>query len=163
MRRVVEVNHQVWIEAPVEAVRSQFADLRHHIAANVHPKLKFGVLAQEPGRARFTQEVKLLGVRQKDIFERTIAADGSIRDVSVEGFNKGTTLDFRFIPRPQDGRAGTEVDVTIRLPTPPMLGWLAPLLQRQVRRELVTAADEDKRDIERGYPPPAQGPASPAA
>lgn len=153
-RRTVEVRHQEWIAAAPDTVRAQFADLYHHIEANVHPKLKFHVLAQADGAARFTQEVRLLGLRQKDIFERTIADDGSIHDVSVHGFNKGGTLDFSFRPREREGRAGTEVDIVIRLPAPPLLGWLAPLMAKQVRREVTEAAAQDKRDIESGYPRP---------
>jgi hypothetical protein len=157
MARNVEVKHQVWIQAPLATVQSQFADLRHHIQVNVHPKLRFELLAQEPKRARFTQEVKLLGLKQRDVFERTVAADGSIRDVSIEGFNKGGSLDFSFKPVQQGGRDGTEVDITIRLPVPPFMGWLAPLLAGQVRREVTQAALEDKFDLEqRGYPAPGR-------
>lgn len=155
MRRTVEVKHEVWIEAPLPVVRSQFADLNHHIDANVHPKLRFEVLAQEPRRARYTQEVRLLGIRQKDLLERTIHDDGTMRDVSIQGFNKGATLDFRFRPQAQAGREGTCVDITIHLPAPPLMGWAAPLLRRQVLRETMAAAEEDKRDIERGYRPSA--------
>jgi len=156
MPRSVEVRHQLWVQAPVATVQSQFADLYHHIEANVHPKLRFEVLAQEPRRARFIQEVKLLGMKQRDLFERTIADDGSIHDVSVDGPNKGGTLDFAFRPRTSDGQDGTEVDITIRLPMPPLLGWLAPLMERQVRREVTAAALEDKFDLEqRGYRPPS--------
>ena len=153
MGRPVEVKHEVWIDAPVATVQSQFADLNHHIDANVHPKLRFEVLAQERRRARFTQEVKLLGMKQRDLFERTIDNDGSIHDVSIDGFNKGGRLDFRFIPQRHGDRDGTVVDITIRLETPPMLGWLAPLLKAQVLREVTAAANEDKRDIEAGYRP----------
>jgi hypothetical protein len=153
LRRTVEVNHRIWIAAPVDTVRSQFADLQHHIDANVHPKLKFEVLAQEPGRARFTQEVTLLGMRQKDLMERTVDDDGSIHDRSIEGFNKGATLDFRFEPQAEGGRSGTSVDITIRLQTPPLLGWLAPVLHRQALKETVEAARQDKCDIEAGYRP----------
>lgn len=153
MARTVEVRHRIWIRAPLPAVRSQFADLYHHIDTNVHPKLKFEVLAQEPHRARFTQEVKLLGLKQRDLFERTIADDGSIHDVSIQGFNKGGSLDFSFTPAAAGGRDGTDVDITIRLPVPPLMGWLAPLLESQVRREVTAAALEDKYDLEqRGYP-----------
>ena len=154
MSRFVEVAHRIWIAAPLSAVRSQFADLNHHIKTNVHPKLKFEVLEQQPGRARFTQEVKLLGLRQRDVFERTIHADGSLHDVSVEGFNKGGSLDFSFTPQAEAGRDGTVVDITIRLPLPPLMGWLAPVLRSQVRREVTAAALEDKHDLEqRGYTP----------
>ena len=153
MRRTVEVNYQIWIDAPPATVKSQFADIQHHIDTNVHPKLRFELLAQEPRRARFTQEVKLLGIKQRDMFDRTIDEDGTIHDLSVDGFNKGGTLDFRFIPAAEGGRDGTTVDVTIRLQTPPLLGWLAPVLKSQVLREVDAASKEDKRDIERGYRP----------
>ena len=154
MRKTVEVRHQIWIQAPVATVRSQFGDIRHHMHTNVHPKLKFELLEPAAGRMRFTQEVKLLGLRQRDLFERRFDVDGSIHDLSVEGFNRGATLDFHFQPSVRQGVAGTEVDITIRLPAPPMLGWLAPLLRAQVRREVTAAALEDKYDLEqRGYRP----------
>jgi hypothetical protein len=153
MARTVEVTHQIWIDASPATVRSQFADLQHHIDANVHPSLRFEVLAQEPGRARFIQEVKLLGMRQRDLFDRRVDEDGSIHDESIDGFNKGGKLDFRFFPAAEGGRDGTRVDITIRLQTPPMLGWLAPVLRSQVVREVTQAALQDKHDIERGYRP----------
>jgi hypothetical protein len=155
MPKFVEVQHQLWIGAPVQDVRSQFADLHHHIARNVHPKLRFEVLEQGPRSARFRQEVKLLGLPQRDVFERTIDEDGAIHDVSVEGANRGGRLDFRFTPQVHAGREGTCVDIAITLPTPPFMGWLAPLLKKQVTREVTAAAEEDKRDIEGGYRAPA--------
>jgi hypothetical protein len=33
------------------------------------------------------------------------------------------------------------------------MGWLSPLLEKQVRSEVTVAALEDKRDIEKGYKP----------
>lgn len=156
MPRTVQVRHNIWIQAPVGSVRAQFADLHHHIDVNVHPKLRFDVLAQEPGRARFTQEVKLLGMKQRDLIDRTIAEDGTIRDLAIDGPNKGGTLNFSFRPKAQEGREGTEVDIDITLPVPRFLGWFAPLLEKQVRREVTAAALEDKYDLEqRGYTPPA--------
>lgn len=154
MRRFVEVSHEEWIAAPIATVRAQFADLQHHISANVHPKLRFEVLSQGERQARFVQVVKLLGIAQRDVFERQIAPDGmSMVDTSVEGFNQGGSLTFRFTPGMRFGRESTCVGVTIRLPVPRFLGLLAPLLKAQVRRELLAAVAEDKRDIEvRGYP-----------
>src|SRR5438876_8268328 len=104
MPRTVEVRHQQWIDASPAVVRSQFADLQHHIDANVHPNLRFEVLAQEPRRARFRQQVKLLGFWQTDLFERVIDEDGTMHDVSIDGFNKGGTLDFTFTPKREGGR-----------------------------------------------------------
>lgn len=148
MTRFAEVHHSQWIHAPLGAVQSQFADLEHHIEADVHPKLRFELLSREPKRARFVQEVRLLGFRQRDVFERRIADDGSMCDVSVEGFNRGGSLTFAFVPE----RGGTRVDITIRLPMRGPMALLKPLLESQIRREVRAAALEDKLDIEvRGY------------
>jgi hypothetical protein len=46
------------------------------------------------------------------------------------------------------------VEITVRLPLPPLVGvLLRPLLEAQVRKEVRAAAAEDKHDIEvLGYP-----------
>ena len=157
MPRFAEVIHREWIAAPLDTVSAQFADLDHHIVCQVHPKLRFEVLERRPHGARFLQEVRLLGLRQRDIFERRIEPDGSIEDRSVEGFNRGGSLSFRFSPQVVAGRAGTVVEITIRLPLPPLIGpLLRPLLEKQVRKEVRAAALEDKRDLESGGYPAAQ-------
>ena len=158
MPRFAEVTHHEWIAAPEARVRSQFADLRHHIDASVHPKLRFEILQSEPHSARYVQEVRLLGIRQRDVFERHFDADGVMVDTSVEGFNRGGSLQFRFQPVQRDGRDGTDVEISVRLPLPSVIGGLIrPLLESQIRREVRAAAAEDKRDIELlGYPRAAQ-------
>jgi len=155
MRAFTEVQHELWIAAPPATVRSQFADLDHHIRANVHPKLRFEILQRDAQTARYVQEVKLLGIRQRDVFERRFEPDGTMTDTSVEGFNKDGSLRFRFAEQHEDGRIGTRVTIDIKLPLPPVVGRLIkPLLDAQVRREVHAAAQEDKRDIEvRGYRP----------
>jgi hypothetical protein len=154
MTRFAEVSHSQWIAAPVETVRAQFADLDHHIRGNVHPKLRFEVLERSSRAARYVQEVRLLGIRQRDVFERRIEADGSIEDLSVEGFNRGGMLSIHFQSQTVDARAGTRVEITVRLPLPPVIGPLVrPLLEGQIRKEVRAAALEDQFDIEhRGYP-----------
>ena len=165
MTRCAEVTHREWIAAPVEQVRAQFADLDHHIAAGVHPKLKFEVLQRGRERVRFVQVVRLLGITQRDVFEREFATDGTMTDTSIEGFNKGGSLVFRFEPEWRDGRRGTAVTITIRLPLPPVVGRLLRRpLEAQVRREVRAAAAEDKFDIEvRGYPAASRAAAALAA
>jgi hypothetical protein len=155
MTRFAEVRHEEWIAADPGTVRSQFADLDHHIETNVHPKLRLKVLQQSPRRARYVQEVRLLGIRQVDVFEREFGPKGSMTDTSVEGFNKGGSLHFEFRPESRAGQAGTSVAVTIRLPLPPVVGrLLSPLLEAQIRKELRAAVAEDKHDLEvRGYSP----------
>lgn len=187
MTPFAEVRHEEWIAAAVPRVRAQFADLQHHIDAKVHPKLEFRILppgdgaqradlraagtsaetaAGAPVVARYEQRVRLLGITQRDVFERRFTADGRMVDTSVEGFNRGGSLSFTFEPERRDGTEGTLVQITIRLPLPPVVGaLLRPLLQAQVRKEVAAAAAEDKHDIEvRGYRPamatgsPAQAP-----
>lgn len=155
--RFAQVRQSEFIEAPPETVRRQFADLDHHVRANVHPKLTFRVLAQSPTGARYVQEVKLLGLRQRDVFERVILPDGSIHDLSVEGFNKGGELRLDFAPE----RNGTRVEILVRLPLPPLIGPLVrTLLEKQIRREVTAAFAEDKYDLEvRGYPSALAAPA----
>lgn len=154
MTRFAEVTHRQWIAAAPATVRAQFADLEHHIRGNVHPKLRFELLECRPRGARFLQEVRLLGIRQRDVFERSVDPDGRIEDVAVEGFNRGGRLSFSFAPQRSNGTAGTEVEITIRLPLPPLVGpILRPLLEAQIRKEVRAAALEDKFDLEqRGYP-----------
>ena len=151
MPRFTEVRHSQWIAAPQPTVRAQFADLDHHIRKNVHPKLRFEVLRRDERSARFVQEVRLLGVRQRDVFERSLMADGCMEDCSVEGFNRGGSLHFRFQPQTRQGRPGTQVDITVRLPLPPLVGPLIkPLLEAQIRKEVRAATLEDQADIEQG-------------
>jgi hypothetical protein len=154
MPRFAEVHHEEWIAAPEARVRCQFADLEHHIAVGVHPKLRFQVLEQRAdGSARYEQRVKLLGITQRDIFERRFAGDGRMVDTSVEGFNRGGSIGFAFRPERRGAADGTCVSITIRLPLPPLVGRLVkPLLEAQVRKEVAAAAAEDKFDLEvRGY------------
>lgn len=108
-----------------------------------------------PVAARYEQRVRLLGITQRDVFERRFTADGGMVDTSVEGFNRGGSLRFGFEPERRDGAEGTLVHITIRLPLPPLVGpLLRPLLEAQVRKEVAAAAAEDKHDIEvRGYRP----------
>lgn len=155
MPRFAEVLHEEWIAAPIDTVRSQFADLQHHIDAQVHPKLSFQPLASPAGTPmRYEQKVRLLGITQRDVFERSFGPDGSMTDRSIEGFNQGGSLAFRFRRVQQHEQTGTLVQISVRLPLPPLVGPLIrPLLESQIRRELRAAAAEDKRDIERGYQP----------
>jgi hypothetical protein len=157
MPRFAEVHHSQWIAAPVPTVRAQFADLDHHIRTNVHPKLRFQVLRRDDSGARFVQEVRLLGIRQRDVFERSLLADGSIEDRAVEGFNRGGSVRFRFQPQAEQGQPGTQVGISIRLPLPPLVGPLIkPLLEAQIRKEVRAAALEDQTDIEQGRYVPAR-------
>ena len=165
MTRYAQVVHEEWIAAPVETVRAQFADLDHHVRRNVHPALRFEVLERRVDGTRFVQEVRLLGLKQRDVFERSVTSDGGLLDTSVEGFNRGGSLRFRFTGERREDRPGTTVQITIRLPLPPVVGpLLKPLLESRVRKEVRAAALQDKADIEQlGYPDRGSAPAARAA
>lgn len=168
MPRYAEVHHEEWIAAAEPRVRAQFADLQHHIDAGVHPRLQLqifesstrlpaGARPQGAVVARYEQRVRLLGITQRDVFERRFTADGRMIDTSVEGFNRGGSLSFAFTPERRGAVEGTRVRITVRLPLPPVVGpLLRPLVEAQVRKEVAAAAAEDRQDIEvRGYVPPA--------
>jgi hypothetical protein len=111
----------------------------------VHPKLRFDLLQRGAPGARFVQELRLLGIRQRDIFERSLEADASIDDRPVEGFNWGGGLHLRFVPKTADGCAGNEVEITARLPLPPVVGVLVrPWLEAQFRMGVRAASLKDK-------------------
>lgn len=149
------VRHTERIHAPRALVAAQFADLEHHIRTRVHPNLTFRPLGVVDGRMRYEQKVRLLGLTQRDVFERHPGINGEFRDVSIEGFNRGGNIAFSF---ESDGPV-TLVTVTISLPVPWLLRLLEPLLVRQVRRELAKAAAEDRGDLESGRYPSGEQPA----
>ena len=154
MRCSVEVSHEEWIAAPLAIVRAQFADLHHHIAAGVHPKLRFEIISLGERRARFVQEERLLGIRQRDVFERVITVDRlGMVDTAIDGPHRDGWLSFRFTPGTRSGRDATLVTVKVSMPVPRLLGMLRPLWHAHIRRKLLVAMEEDRHDIEvRGYP-----------
>ena len=151
MTRFADICHDEWIAAPAARVRAQFADLRHHIDANVHPRLRLQILQQSAYRARYVQQVRWLGRWRRDVFVREFEPGGDMLDTAIAGRNKGGSLHFTFTPELRDGRVGTGVRISARLPLPPWVGvLLRPLVEARVRRELRCATAEDKHDIESG-------------
>lgn len=154
MRCSVQISIEEWIAAPFAVVRAQFADLHHHIAAGVHPKLRFEILALGERRARFVQEERLLGIRRRDVVERVIAVDRlSMLDTVIEGPHRGGSLSYRFTSATRSGREATLVAVEVCMPVPRWLSMWRPLWRAHIRRRLLEAMEEDRYDIEvRGYP-----------
>ena len=121
MPRFAEVTHHEWIAAPAASVRSQFADLHHHVATNVHPKLRFEILESSPQSARYVQEVKLLGIRQRDVFEPT--------QLGVHSAVQDGVYDAR-----QRGLGVREAVPHVEVKTPSLIGLRLMLLQLAHRR-----------------------------
>jgi hypothetical protein len=151
MRSFVDVRHDVWIAASRELVRAQFADLDHHIQTGVHPTLTLRRLQDGPRGVRYEQVVRLLGIRQRDVFERRFLRDGTMVDLSVDGFNKEGSITVSFERETRDGRPGTLVMLDVRVPLPRLIGPLIrPLVAARVAAEVRRAAEQDKFDLEDG-------------
>ena len=154
MTRFADIEHTLWVAAPIATVRTHFADLQHHIQAQVHSQRRYTLLARHTRGSRFVQEVRLRGGVQHDLIERRIDTDGSIHDRTVDGPNQGATQSIVFHPHIEGGERGTRVGVTLRVPLPSWAGvLLRPLRVAQVRKELSQAMEESRLDLEtRGYP-----------
>lgn len=138
------------ISRPIEIVQDQFVDLHHHEVARVHVHLEVSNVRPVPGGCRFTGRRRVLGLLQEDEIEVQRGADGNSTLRSISGSNAGLLIEQRF-ESVDPGR--TRVQTTVTLPVRGVMVLLAPVLRMGLKRDLVTALDEDRRDLEeRGYP-----------
>jgi len=137
------------ISRPIAIVRDQFVDLHHHEATRVHIDLEVSNVRPAPGGCRFTGRRRVLGMRQEDEIEVQRSADGNSTLRSLSGSNAGLLIEQRF----ESVDAGsTRVQTTVTLPVRGLMVLMAPLLRIGLRRDLVTALEEDRRDLEEnGY------------
>lgn len=148
--RLLTVTGTVRIAWPIDVVRRQFGDVRHHAARQVHRGVTFTVLSDSEGECRYRHEVRVAGLRQAAEVVLTRAADGSQTNLFITGSNAGMTIVHRFA---RDGEEATFATVTIELPLRGARRLLAPLVRRVLRRDLSRGLEEDRLDIEqRGYP-----------
>jgi hypothetical protein len=153
-KSVLRVCESIRIRRPIEVVRQQFGDVRHHETRRPHQAIRFTLLADSDDECRYRHEVRVAGVRQvaEVILERN--ADGSQTNHFVSGSNAGMRVIHRF---QADGPDATIAEVTIEMPMPGLRRLLAPLARRFLRSSLVTGLEEDRRDLEEhGYPASSQ-------
>jgi hypothetical protein len=137
------------ISRPISVVQDQFVDLHHHAATRVHADLEVSNVRSFPGGCRFTGRRRVLGMLQEDEIEVRRDADGNSTLRSLSGSNAGLLIDQRFEPVAPDK---TRVQTTVTLPVGGLMLFLRPLLRIGLRRDLNTALEEDRRDLEeRGY------------
>lgn len=137
------------ISRPIAVVQDQFVDLRHHEARGVHADLQVSNVRPVPGGCRFTGRRRVLGLLQEDEIEVQRGADGNSTLRSLSGSNAGLLIDQRF-ETVDAGR--TRVRTSVTLPVRGAMVLLSPLLRVALRRDLETALEEDRRDLEeRGY------------
>jgi hypothetical protein len=150
--RFIEIQHDEWIAATPDVVRSHYADLNHRQVARVHPDERLRLLPHGPEGPRFERVVRRGWTVARDVYERHYKVDGSVVDFCVAGTNWGRSITARFWRRVDDDRNGTLVEVTVTQPLPPVVGrLLARWIRRRIEHELQVATAEQKANVERGY------------
>ena len=138
------------IRRPVDVVRAQFSDLKHHIAHNVHRNFEFTLHASDERSCDFTQRYRLLGVMRRDEVRLERKADGSLHAKFVGGPSRGTET---FTSFESLGSGSTRVQFKVVMPLRGLMALARPFVKRQVERDLAKGLEEDRIDLEeRGYP-----------
>ena len=92
------------IRRPIDKVRRQFGDMRHHEKYRVHPDVHFTVLSEEGNTCRFRQEVRVLGTSQVDGLYQLRQPNGDIVSDVVAGTNRGVHIIQSFRPASEGPR-----------------------------------------------------------
>lgn len=149
----VVVEGQTLIARPLAVVQAQFVDMAHHTRVGVHANLQVGNVRPQAGGCRFTGRRRIFGMVQEDEIEVVRAADGGSTLRSLSGTNAGLLIAQTF---EADGPERTRVRIKVELPVRGVNRLLAPLVRLGLRRDIATALEEDRIDLEeKGYPRPA--------
>ncbi len=138
------------IARPLEVVQAQFVDMHHHAATRVHADLEVSNVRPLADGHRVTGRRKVFGLQQEDEIEVRRGPDGNSTLRSVAGSNAGLLITQTFAA---EGMNATRVRTKVEMPVNGLLRLLAPLVRLGLKRDLETALEEDRRDLEeRGYP-----------
>lgn len=145
----IVIHGEKLISRPIEVVQLQFVDMEHHASTRVHAALEVSNVRLQEGGCRFTGRRRVLGMLQEDEIEVSRRADGSSTLRSLSGSNAGLLITQGF---EAEGSDRTRVRTTVEYPLRTLLRLLAPLVRIGLRRDLATALEEDRLDLEeRGY------------
>ena len=146
----IVVHGEKLIARPVEVVQTQFVDMGHHASTRVHADLDVSNVRAQEGGCRFTGRRRIFGMLQEDEIEVLRRANGSSTLRSLSGSNAGLLITQEF---ESVGPDPTRVRTTVEMPLNGMLRFLAPLVRMGLQRDLATALEEDRVDLEeRSYP-----------
>jgi hypothetical protein len=138
------------IRCPIDVVRAQFTDLKHHITNNVHRNLEFTLHSSDERRCDFTQGYRVLGFMRRDEIRLEREADGSLHGKFVEGASQGTET---FVTFESLHSGSTRVQFKAVVPLRGLMALAKPLVKRQLERDIAKGLEEDRIDLEeRGYP-----------
>ncbi|AMO24144.1 hypothetical protein UC35_16470 [Ramlibacter tataouinensis] len=137
------------IARPLEVVQAQFVDMQHHASTRVHADLEVANVRALPDGWRITGRRRVLGKLLEDEIEVLRDAEGNSTLRGISGPNAGFVISQRFEAL-DAGR--TRVRTSVELPVRGFKVLLRPLLRMGLQRDLVTALEEDRRDLEeKGY------------
>lgn len=146
----IVVHGEKLIARPIQAVQAQFVDMQHHASTRVHADLGVGNVRPKEAGCRFTARRRVFGMLQEDEIEVLRRTDGSSTLRSLSGSNAGLLITQEFESVSPDR---TRVRITVEMPLKGMLRILAPLVRIGLQRDVATALEEDRVDLEeRGYP-----------
>lgn len=146
----IVVQGEKLIARPLEVVRSQFVDMAHHATTRVHADLEVSNVRAQQGGCRFTGRRRIFGMLQEDEIEVKRDNNGNSTLRSLSGTNAGLLISQAFEAA---GADSTRVRTTVEMPVSGMRRLFAPLIRVGLKRDLATALEEDRYDLEeRGYP-----------
>lgn len=149
MGSMVVVHGEKLIARPIDVVRAQFVDMKHHAGTRVHASLEVSNVRPQVGGCRFTGRRRVLGLLQEDEIEVLSLDDGTSTLRSVAGSNAGLLITQSF--ESVDTNT-TRIRSRVEMPLKGMLKLITPLVRMGLQRDLAIALEEDRVDLEeRGY------------
>ena len=146
----IVVHGEKLIARPIGVVQKQFIVMEHHASTRVHADLEVSSVRPTQGGCRFTGRRRVFGMLQEDEIEVLRRTDGSSTLRSLSGSNAGLLITQEF---ESVGPDRTRVRTTVEMPLNGVLSLLAPLVRIGLQRDVATALEEDRFDLEeRGYP-----------
>jgi hypothetical protein len=133
------------IRCPIDVVRAQFGDIKHHQVNHVHRNLELTLKAEDERGCEFTQGYRILGLLRRNEARVDRKADGSLHGRIVEGPNQGTET---FTTFESLGADSTRVEFKVVVPLRGLMALAKPLVTRQLERDIVKGLEEDRRDLE---------------
>ncbi len=144
------VQYSGTIRQPIDVVSRQFGDIPHHAKHSVHPDITFVILSDQKNVCHFTQEVRLLGLKQKDEVMQKRRADGSLESEVIEGTNKGMKIFQSFHSQ---GPNATTIKLRVEAPAKGIKKLLKRFFEAAILSTVKKAFEQDRVDLEeRGYP-----------
>ena len=148
----IRVRRECVIERAPDVVRAHFLDFDHHITHGVHAGVHYTVLERQRPKQRVRSKFKVFGMPKVDEVVVQADAQGNVVQEFVKGDFAGGRIQVSFAPQ----GTGTHLVATLDVPLRGLNRLLRPLIARVVDQLTLQALEEDRRDLEGGYQPPAQ-------